>query len=96
MNSNPFTTFIVTVIAIIAVLVLGYFYLTGTNGTAPPLTTSSVLSVSGVRVQSLSSQLTSLTFDIGILSDTRFAALKDIAMPIIPQSIGRADPFAPI
>ncbi len=95
-NNQSFTTSIVTVVAIIAVLVLGYFYLTGTSATEQPLTTSSVLSVSGIRVQSLSSQLTSLTFDTSILSDTRFVALKDIATPITPQSIGRSDPFAPI
>ncbi len=96
MNNQSFTTSIVTFVAIIAVLVLGYFYLTGTSATAPPLTTSNILSVSGIRVQSLSSQLTSLTFDTGILSDARFVALKDIAIPIFPQSVGRSDPFAPI
>ncbi len=96
MKNQSFTTFIVTFVAIIAVLVLGYFYLIGTSSTSKPLTVSSILSVPDVQVQTLSSKLSLLAFDTDILSNKQFAALKDIETPIISKPIGREDPFAPI
>lgn len=44
----------------------------------------------------LTSQLDPVTFDTHILTDPRFAALADIRTAIIPETLGRADPFAPL
>lgn len=96
MNKKSITTSVVTGIAIIAILILGYFYIVGTSTTARPLTTSSALSVSDIQIQSISSQLTSLSFDTGVFSDPRFIALKNINAPIVSEPIGRTNPFAPI
>ncbi len=96
MNKNSITTFVVTGIAIIAILILGYFYVVGTSTTARPLTTSSAPSSSNIQMRSISSQLTSLTFDTGVFSDPRFIALKNISAPIVFEPTGRTNPFAPI
>jgi len=44
----------------------------------------------------LAEQLKPLGFDTTILSDPRFIALTDIHTAILPEPIGRKDPFAPL
>lgn len=44
----------------------------------------------------LAGQLDSIVFDTAILSDRRFTSLRDIHTAILPESLGRIDPFAPV
>lgn len=41
-------------------------------------------------------QLRSITLSGGIFSDPLFATLRDFSTDIIPEPVGRPDPFAPI
>lgn len=44
----------------------------------------------------LAAQLQPIAFDASVLSDPRFLALVDIKTAILPETSGRADPFAPL
>lgn len=44
----------------------------------------------------LTAQIDPVEFDTDILDDPRFKALRDIRTAIVPESPGRADPFAPL
>jgi hypothetical protein len=44
----------------------------------------------------LSGELDTVAFDTAVLEDPRWNALVDIRTAIVPETPGRADPFAPI
>jgi hypothetical protein len=44
----------------------------------------------------LSGELDDISFDMTVLNDARFNALTDIRTAILPETVGRPDPFAPI
>jgi hypothetical protein len=44
----------------------------------------------------LTARIDPVDFDTSIFQDPRFAALRDIRTAIIPEAIGRFDPFAPL
>lgn len=85
---------------VVVLLVLGgglYWYLTGQSGNQTPL-----MGIAGPdnpaqsQFQSLVSQLQPISFNTAIFSDPRFTALVDITTPLVPETAGRIDPFAPI
>jgi hypothetical protein len=49
-----------------------------------------------VQFLNLSSQIGPISFDTSVFSDPRFMALTDIHTAILPESVGRNDPFASI
>lgn len=92
MKSNS-TAIIITTLVIAAGLY--WYFFTGT-GSQPPLSMGAVQNQSQAQFSTLASQLQSITFDTTVLSDPHFAALSDLATPIIPETSGRLDPFAVI
>ncbi len=83
--------------AAILVLAGGYwFFFTGSNTNNVPLTVGTTQSVVETQFQALAGQLSPITFNTDIFSDPRFKSLVDISTPVQPESIGRADPFAPV
>ncbi len=80
-------------------IVLGgiYWYISSETGNAAPLTTeTSAGSPTQTQFQSLVGELSSISFDTSIFSNPHFAALGDLSKPILPEAIGRTDPFAVI
>jgi len=51
-------------------------------------------SVDEVVFINLASQIESIRFDASLFSDPRFMSLVDIRTEIIPEPVGRRDPFA--
>lgn len=88
-------------IAILVVLVVlgGAWYLfSGSSAPAPTLTTTTVAGATS-QDSSLVSTLLALRavkLDGTILSDPAFINLKDFSTQIVPEPIGRDDPFAPL
>lgn len=85
------------IIATVAVLGGGYWYFFTGGGTQPSLS-SEVTVQGGARAQFevLIGQLEPITFDLAVLSDSRFKALVDLATPVTLEPVGRTDPFAPV
>lgn len=87
-------------IIVILVIVLGgglYWYMTGQSGNdAPLMDITASANPAQTQFQMLVSQLQPISFDTGIFSDPRFTALVDITTPLVPETSGRIDPFAPI
>ena len=44
----------------------------------------------------LTAELNPISFDTSIFSDPRFTTLVDLHTVIVPEPVGRTDPFAPI
>lgn len=92
-------TIIALIIVIVGVAIPGYFLLTSS---AKVDTSSEVVSTSDVgndaeaQFVTLSAQLVPLSFDTSILTDSRFTSLIDLHTIVLPEAIGRRDPFAPI
>ena len=53
-------------------------------------------SVDEVLFITLASQIETISFDESFFSDPRFMSLVDIRTPIVPEDVGRRDPFANI
>ncbi len=93
MTSN--TTMLI--VATILVLAGGYwFFFSGNSGNQVPLMINATQSAAETRFQALVGQLSLITFDTSIFSDSRFKSLVDISTPVQPESLGRLDPFAPL
>jgi hypothetical protein len=88
-------TILIIVTAIIAVAG-AYWYYFARTGNEPSLTASDTENIAMVRFQTLASELESISFDTRIFSEPNFMALIDLTTPIIPETVGRTDPFAPI
>lgn len=92
-------TIIALIVVIIGIAIPGYFLLTS----SPKVETSSqVVSSSDItndaeaQFVTLSAQLVPLSFDTSILTDPRFTSLVDLHTIVLPEAIGRRDPFAPL
>ncbi len=88
-----------TIIAIILTLVIGaggYWYWSTRPSIESFLKIDTKENVSLVRFQRLVTELQSVSFDTGVLSDPRFVALVDLTIQSTPETTGRTDPFAPI
>lgn len=90
------TNTIILAIAALAVAAAAYWYFFTGTGNEPPLSVTAENSEVQARFEALVSQLQPITFNTGIFSDSRFAALVDLATPVAPETIGRLDPFAPV
>ena len=88
------------IVALVAIVILGigWYALSGTPASTPTLTSTSV-SWSSPAEQNLVSTLLALRavkLDASIFSDTAFMSLKDFSTQIVPEPVGRANPFAPL
>ncbi|HYD93193.1 MAG TPA: hypothetical protein VEB18_01910 [Candidatus Paceibacterota bacterium] len=86
------------ILLILGLLVLGAaaYLLFGTNNDAAVSPNGAPGSEAEMAFLSLTAQIDPVEFDTGILDDPRFNALQDIQTAIVPESSGRADPFAPL
>ena len=83
----------------VGLLVPAYFLITGTTSSTTSdgsVTTSVPTSEAEAVFVNLASQLVPLSYDTTILSDPRFTSLVDLHTAVLPEQIGRKDPFAPL
>jgi hypothetical protein len=89
------TKIIFAVLAAGVVLVGGYLVFFPQNaGTSALSTTSAPASAAEAQFLNLAGQIGSITFDTSIFNDPRFTSLVDIHTAVLPEAMGRKDPFA--
>ncbi|MGD0328470.1 MAG: hypothetical protein ABSB00_02015 [Minisyncoccia bacterium] len=86
---------LIIVIVLIAAAGVYWYFFTGT-GNQPTLLIGGTENQAQAQFETLVSELTPISFDTSIFSDSRFNALVDISTPITPEPISRPDPFAVI
>jgi hypothetical protein len=85
---------IVIVVIIIGLAIPGYFLLSSQSSGDAVVASAPTSEAEAVFVN-LANQLVPLGFDTAILSDPRFTALVDLHTAVLPETLGRHDPFAP-
>jgi hypothetical protein len=89
---------LIVILVVIVVLGVGWYALSGSPSSEPTLTTTPV-SGSSPADQNLLSTLLALRavkLDATIFSNPAFMSLKDFSTKIIPEPVGRTNPFAPL
>ncbi len=91
-------TIIAVVIGVVFLSGAGYFLFIkpATSPSPTGVDTSAPTSAEELIFVNLAAQLEPLGFDLSILSDPRFTALRDLHTPIFLEPAGRRDPFAPL
>ncbi len=92
---------IVTIVIVIALVFLGYWYYASPKPASNELLVSSgeVGSTDnsvGKKIISLLSEMQKITIDQSVFGAATFQSLLDFDVDIQPEPIGRHDPFAPI
>jgi hypothetical protein len=89
---------LVAIILIVVVLVGAWYALSGSSTPAPALTTTPVAGSSSADQTLIATllQLRSVKLDATIFADPAFMALQDFSTPIVPEPVGRPNPFAPL
>lgn len=89
------TIILVCVLVIVAFFAYSYFF----TGTSQPILSSSAPSANIAVDQNLItllSTLNSIKLDPSIFSDPAFQSLQDFSQALVPQPVGRQNPFAPL
>lgn len=81
--------------SVLALAVLAYLFFGGGDAEPAVVLQGAAGSSAEVQFSSLVAELNGLSFTTGILSDERFLSLVDIRTAIVPEAVGRVDPFAP-
>ena len=89
---------VLAILIVFAVLGAGWYFLSGPSAPAPTLTTTAVNGSSAADSNLVSILLTlrAVKLDATIFSDPAFISLKDFSTQIVPEPVGRPDPFAPL
>lgn len=89
---------LIVIIAIIVVAGGVWYGLSGSSASAPPLLTQTSTSGNSADQDLVSTLLAlrSVKLDGTILSDPSFLQLKDFSTQIVPEPVGRPNPFAPL
>jgi len=90
---------IILLVALGVIVIIAGFVIFNAMSNGP--TTGEVLSEDGeiptadeVVFLNLASQISSIKFDASFFDDPRFMSLVDIRVAVVPEPIGRPDPFA--
>lgn len=95
MNKSSITIFVV----IIVILAGGYFYMNSTppeSDSALQQVDNSVESNIGTQIPAILSEVQRLRIDTAIFNNASYVSLIDHSVEIVPQGVGRANPFAPL
>jgi hypothetical protein len=84
--------------ALVFFLLIGavYVFLIGNTNEAAVTSSGSPASEAEVLFLNLSNQLDPISFNTSVFQDSRFTSLVDIHTAILPEALGRKDPFGPI
>ena len=90
---------IVTIIIIIVVAAMVYFYFSGdpvdtTSSIEDPSVTSETL-VAGSQILALLNQISVIDIETSIFNTPVYRSLVDHTVTVLPQNVGRPNPFAP-
>ncbi len=101
MNTNGFhISQTASILVIAGILVAGAVAYMMMSNSTPPAGTVSITggpaTESEATFVTLAGQLDSIVFNTAILSDARFLSLQDIHTAVLPEAVGRPDPFAPL
>jgi hypothetical protein len=86
---------IIGAVIVIAFFVYTYFF----TGKATPILDEQAVSQAAPADQDLISlllELKAITLDESLLSDAAFTSLQDFSKELVPEAIGRPNPFAPL
>ena len=88
---------ILIAVIVIVILGVGWYGLYGTSGESPVLVSGSTSTGPdpGQDVVRTLTQMHAISLSAAILSDQAFQGLKDFSTQIIPEPVGRLNPFAP-
>ncbi len=75
-----------------------WYFLSGSASSEPVLSTDQPASVPSGAADMVASLLAlrTVSLDGTIFSNPSFRALKDFTTPVVPEPVGRPDPFAPL
>lgn len=90
------TTIILIVLGLLVLGAAGYMLFGGSATGSAVAPSGAPGSEAEMTFLGLTAQIDPVAFETGILDDPRFKALRDIRTTIIPETAGRADPFAPL
>ena len=99
MKFSKTTTYLLIALAVVAVIsaIVIFNALSSTPSDIDIITEGEAsTSVDEVIFITLASQIETISFDDTFFSDPRFMSLVDIRTPIVPEAVGRRDPFANI
>lgn len=82
----------------IIVLFGAWYALSGSSASTPAITTTPVVGASTGDQTLIATllQLRSVKLDGTVFTDPAFTALQDFSTPIVPEPVGRPNPFAPL
>lgn len=92
--SKTTTILLIALFATIGIAVLVLVNASKTPSDEEIISEGETVSNAEVVFLNLASQIDSISFDESLFSDPRFMALKDIRVAVIPEEVGRRDPFA--
>ena len=98
MNTQSSSKSWIWIIVIIAVAGGGYFWWSGSASSSTgslEVNTNDATGVLGSQVLGLLNQVRSLNIDTKLFTNKAYLSLHDFSITIPPQTIGRANPFAP-
>lgn len=87
------------ILVLIVVLGVGWYALSGGGpAAAPTLTTTAAVGTSAADKNLVSTLLAlrAVKLDASILNNPAFLSLKDFSTQIVPEPVGRPNPFAPL
>jgi hypothetical protein len=99
MKFTKTTTYLLIALAVVALIsgVVMFNALSSTPSDQDIITEGDMTaSVDEVLFITLASQIETISFDASFFRDPRFMSLVDIRTPIVPEDVGRRDPFANI
>lgn len=89
---------IITIILVLVIGMVAFWYLTKTDGTTAYLVTDvkTTDSVDAKYIYNILQQMAQVSLDDSLFSNQIFQNLKDNTVSFSPQSSGRNNPFAPV
>ncbi|HUO55947.1 MAG TPA: hypothetical protein VMU27_00715 [Candidatus Paceibacterota bacterium] len=86
----------IVIAAIVLVIIVGAWYgLTSSSTPTPTLSTTTESSPDDQAVVSALLQLQAISLSNQIFSNPAFQSLQDYTVQVVPEPVGRTDPFAP-
>lgn len=95
MNNESSLTPTIIIFIVIVAIVGGYIYMKSSGSTTQPVTSSSIKVSTSGQFENIATQLSSISFNTALFSNSQYTALHNINITIIPEPLGRANPFAP-
>ena len=94
--------YLLSILGLVAVVGFGYFVVSNSIGTVYGqssgllVNNTADVSASGAQVLALLNRLDNIKLDDTIFHDPAFTGLQDWTITIVPQQLGRSNPFLPV